>query len=192
MCVLYAVCCVPQTMQCAIQRSALWRNTVTNGVTLFRFSPHPTRTGMGEWEREEGGTEDWEFQIALLQCFNWKHPTPERLCRGAGMEDDDDDSSRVSFFERRKAADRSSTKCTQNTAASLPSVPALYFEVEWSWLWFPACKPRALFETSQNCAPSTESYAGFWITKHRCIHSRSLSNSTLISLCCWKNIFKQP
>lgn len=24
----------------------------------------------------------------MLQCFNWKHPTPERLSRGAGIEDD--------------------------------------------------------------------------------------------------------
>jgi hypothetical protein len=61
-------------MKCAADKAVRPRKVLTatgtvtscsaDGVTLFRFSPHPTRTGVGEREKEkkeekeEGGTED--------------------------------------------------------------------------------------------------------------------------------------
>jgi hypothetical protein len=137
-----------------------------------------------EWESEKGKRVEQKIESFRLRCSSVLIGSiRHRSDCAAGLQWKMMMTTRVSFFERRKAADRSSTKCTQNIAACLPSVPAFWFEVGWSWLWFPTCKPRALVETSQNWASSLESNAGFWITKHRCIHSRSLSYCTLISLC---------
>ena len=145
-----------------------------------------------EWESEKGKKVEQKIESFRLRCSSVLIGSiRHRSDCAAGLEWKMM-TTRVSFFERRKSADSSGTKCTQSTAASLPSVPALWFEVGWSWLWCPTCNPRALVQIPQNLAPSVESNAGFWITKDRYVHSRSLSNSTLISLCCWKNIFKQP
>ena len=111
-----------------------------------------------EWESEKGKRVEQKIESFRLRCSSVLIGSiRHRSDCAAGLQWKMMMTTRVSFFERRKAAERSSTKCTQNTAASLPSVPAFWLGVGWSWLRFPACKPCAFVETSQNWAVSLDS-----------------------------------